>query len=281
MLGLAAAMYGSACLFLYLRQTRFMFFPARVITTRPSDFGLPYEEVWLPVPQPNRPERMHGWWIPAKGPSAGVLLYLHGNGINIGANVEQASHFHQMGLSVLLIDYRGYGQSEGSFPTEQQVYQDAEVGWHYLTQTRRVAPDAVVIYGHSMGGAVAIHLANQYPDAAALIVQSSFTSMRDMVNHQPVYRIFPIDQLLTQRFDSIHKVPRLQMPVLFVHGLADGKVPADMSQRLYAASPQPKQLYLVPLAGHNNVAETAGAEYLQTVQQFVQQSLQPVAQPSD
>jgi uncharacterized protein len=278
LLGFVTTVYLSACLFLYLRQTRFMFFPERAITTRPSDFGLTYEAVWIPVTQQGRTERIHGWWIPAKDQSASVLLYLHGNGVNIGANAEQASRFHQLGLSVLLIDYRGYGQSEGRFPSEQQVYQDAGASWRYLTQTRQLAPEAIVIYGHSLGGAVAIQLATQYPDAAALIVQSSFTSMQEMVNHQPLYRIFPINWLLTQRFDSMQRVPQLQMPVLFIHGLADGKVPAAMSQTLYNASPQSKQLYLVPLAAHNNVAETAGEAYGQTVRQFLQQH-RPVAQP--
>lgn len=268
-LGLLAAGYLLICLFLYLRQTRFMFFPERAITVRPSDFGLNYEEVWLPVGQSGSTERLHGWWIPAQEPAAGVLLYLHGNGINIGANAAQASRFQQLGLSVLLIDYRGYGQSEGGFPNEQQVYQDAEASWQYLTQVRQIAPEAIVIYGHSLGGAIGIQLANQHPDAAALIVESSFTSMRQMVNCRPLYRLFPIDLLLTQRFDSLSRVPRLQMPVLLIHGLADGKVPAAMSQMLYDVSPQPKQLYWVPLAGHNDVAETAGEAYGQTVAQFL------------
>ncbi len=275
-LGLLATLYLVACLYLYFRQTRMLFFPTAQITTTPADFGLPFEEVWIPVG--DRGDRIHGWWIPASGPETGVLLYLHGNGINIGANVEQANRFHQLGLSVLLIDYRGHGRSQGSFPHEQQVYQDAEASWQYLIQDRNVAPQHLFIFGHSMGGAIAINLASQHPDAAGLIVQSSFTSIRDMVDRNPIYRIFPIDLLLTQRLESIRKVPRLQMPTLFIHGLADAEVPAQMSQMLYAAAPQPKQIYLVPIAGHNNVAATAGEAYLQIVQQFIQQSLRPKAQ---
>lgn len=281
LVSLLIAAYLAACLFLFGRQTRMMFFPSPVIEVTPDVIGLDYEEVWLPVGKLSadklvgkRSERLHGWWIPASGTEVGVVLYLHGNGINIGANLGQASRFHQLNLSVLLIDYRGYGLSEGGFPHEQQVYQDAEVGWQYLTQTRQIPPQRLFIYGHSMGGAIAINLASQHPNAAGLMVQSSFTSMRDMVGYAARYDIFPIDLLLTQRFDSIRKVPTLKMPLLLIHGLEDTEVPAEMSQALYAAAPEPKQLYLVPIAGHNDVGDTAGAEYLHTVQEFVQRCLQ-------
>jgi fermentation-respiration switch protein FrsA (DUF1100 family) len=272
------AAYLAICLLLYFRQTRFIFFPSATLETTPADLGMPYEEVWLPIEQAGQSrrnhERIHGWWIPAQGKAVGTLLYLHGNGVNIGANVAHASRFHRMGLSVLLIDYRGYGLSQGQFPHEQQVYQDAAMGWRYLTQTRQIAPQSIVIYGHSLGGAIAIDLATHQPDAAGLIVQSSFTSIREMVDRTGRYRIFPVEQLLHQRFDSIRKVARLQMPVLFIHGLADTQTPAPMSQALYAAAPDPKQLYLVPLAGHNNVADTAGMDYTQVVQTFIQKCLQ-------
>lgn len=273
-ISLAVTSYLATCLLLYFWQSRLIFFPSTAIETTPADLEMPYKEVWLPIEQAGRSERIHGWWIPAKD-GAGVLLYLHGNGINISANIGHAKRFHQLGLSVLLIDYRGYGLSEGSFPHERRVYQDAEASWHYLTQTRGISPQSVVIYGHSLGGAIAIHLAAQHSDAAGLIVQSSFTSIREMVNRTPRYRFFPVEQLLHQRFDSINKVPLLKVPVLFIHGLADTQVPVTMSQMLYAASPDPKQLYLVPIAGHNNVAETAGVEYLQVVQAFVRRCLQP------
>lgn len=275
LLGLAATLYLTACLYLYFRQTRMLFFPTAQITTTPADFGMKFEEVWIPVG--DQGDRIHGWWIPASRSETGVLLYLHGNGINIGANVEHANRFHQLGLSVLLIDYRGYGRSEGQFPHEQQVYQDAAASWQYLIQARQVDPQRLFIFGHSMGGAIAVELASRQPDAAGLIVQSSFTSIREMVDLNLVYRIFPIDRLLTQRFESIQKVPQLKMPTLFIHGLADAEVPAQMSKILYAAAPQPKKIYLVPIAGHNNVAATAGEAYLQIVQQFVEQSLRPQA----
>jgi uncharacterized protein len=275
---LVAIAYTATCVYLFMRQTRMIFFPSPYIQTTPTEFNLPYEEVWIPVPESgDQTERIHGWWIPAE--SERVLLYLHGNGSNIGANVDQANRFHQLGFSVLLIDYRGYGKSEGNFPTENSVYTDAQVAWDYLIQ-RGSSPDQIFIYGHSLGGAVAINLATQNPSAAGLIVQSSFTSMREMATYAKNLEIFPLDLLLTQRFDSLQKLQTngssgekpLQMPVLFIHGTADTQVPSVMSEALYAAAPEPKQIWLVPEAGHNNVADVAGAEYLQVVRRFVERA---------
>ncbi|MBE9016960.1 alpha/beta fold hydrolase [Chroococcidiopsidales cyanobacterium LEGE 13417] len=269
---IAGSLYIIACLFLYFQQARFIFFPRATIDTTPAAFNLQYQEVWLPVKTASsKVEKIHSWWIPASTPSNRVLLYLHGNGINIGANVAHASRFHRMGFSVLLPDYRGYGLSQGNFPSESQVYQDAQVAWNYLVKEKKIPANQIFIYGHSLGGAVAIDLAVKQPKAAGLIVESSFTSVADMVNHQQIYRIFPIELLLHQRFDSIDKVGSLAMPVLFIHGTADWQVPASMSQQLYTAAPQPKQIFLVPEAGHNNTAEVAGSKYFQVVQQFVKQ----------
>ena len=326
-----AIAYSGACVFLFVAQGKFIFFPTRAIETTPKDFQLQYQDVVLPISsKDSAAESVHGWWIPtldtppsppllrggarnsvplqserqavsvppqsegsatpapvpplskegsspvpplSKGGLGGVVLYLHGNGLNVGANVEHANRFHRLGLSVFLIDYRGYGKSQGEFPTESQVYKDAQLAWDYLVKQRGINPKQIYIYGHSLGGAVAIDLAVRHPEAAGLIVEGSFTSARAMVDFQSgVYRMFPIDLLLTQRFDSLAKVDRLQMPLLFIHGTADTVVPVEMSKKLFDAAPEPKQLYIVPDAGHNNLAEFAGAEYLQRISQFVQQA---------
>ncbi len=266
---IVAIAYIAVCVLLFFQQTRFIFFPSPAIQTTPEFFNLSYQEVWLPVStRSGKVERMHGWWIPAARDNAKVLLYLHGNGINIGANIAHAYRFYQLGFSVLLMDYRGYGRSEGAFPTEARVYQDAAAAWNYLVKKRQIQPSQIFIYGHSLGGAIAIDLAVQHPEAAGLIVESSFTSIREIVAHQGRFWMFPVDLILNQRFDSITKVRSLQMPVLFIHGTADLMVPAAMSQLLYAAAPEPKQLLLIPGAGHNDVAEVASSQYLQAVQRF-------------
>jgi pimeloyl-ACP methyl ester carboxylesterase len=268
----AAIAYGAACIFLSFYQTRFLFFPSSKIETTPKSFYVHYEDIWLPIEVgANKFEHVHGWWMPAKQPQAKVLLYLHGNALNVGANVAHAHRFYQLGFSVLLIDYRGYGRSQGSFPNEVRVYEDATVAWNYLVHQQGIAPSQIVIYGHSLGGGVAVDLAVKHPDAAGLIVESSFTSIREVIAHRNSFGMFPVELILTQRFESIAKIPRLQVPVLFIHGTADLTVPSFMSQQLYNATPKSKQIFLVPGAGHNNVAEVAPSQYIQTVRSFLQE----------
>jgi uncharacterized protein len=267
-----AIAYIFSCILLFVLQTRFIFQPIYLIQKTPDDFKMPYEEVWLPITnESGKIEKIHGWWLPGQSPvkPVEVLLYLHGRGFNIGANISQSYRFRQLGFSVLLIDYRGYGRSQGGFPNESQIYEDAETAYNYLVKQRQFSPRQILLYGHSLGGAVAIELAIKHPEAAGLIVQSSFTSMADMVEGYSLMRIFPVRLLLKQRFNSIAKVPSLRMPVLFVHGTADPLIPATMSKTLYASSPQPKELLLVPDAKHNNGdAFFNTSEYRQTVVDF-------------
>ncbi|NMF66571.1 alpha/beta hydrolase [Brasilonema octagenarum] len=262
--------YLAVCIFLFLKQTRFLFFPSGVIETTPEFYNLRSEEVWLPVSaKSGKVEQIHGWWIGADQPNAKVLLYLHGNSVNIGANVTRAHWFHQLGFSVLLIDYRGFGRSEGRFPNESRVYQDAATAWNYLVYQQKIPPSNILIYGHSLGGAIAIDLALKSPNAAGLVVESSFTSIRKVLAYRNNFWMFPVDLILRQHFDSITKVPNLKMPVLFIHGTDDVIVPAFMSQDLYAAAPEPKKLILVPGAAHNNVAQVAPSVYLEAIRSFV------------
>jgi uncharacterized protein len=258
------------CVAMYFLQGRFIFAPAKAIEETPANFGLKFNEVWLPISTSSpKPDRIHGWWMPAPSKTAKTLLYFHGNGVNIGANAEQAARFHDLGLSVFLFDYRGYGKSEGAFPSEKAVYVDARKAWDYLTQERKIAPENIVLYGHSLGGAIAINLATQQPNAGGLIVQSSFSSALKMAKRNWWTAIFPVNVLLNQRFDSIHKVSQIQIPVLYLHGTADTLVPSKMSQQLFEKTRSPKQLKLFPNAGHNDVAQVGGADYTQTVRNFV------------
>lgn len=270
-----AIAYFAVCIFLVLLQQRFMFFPSSVIKITPKDVNLSYEDVWLSASnKKGKLEQIHGWWIPANSDTSnfqGVLLFLHGNGINIGANVEQAYRFQKLGFDVLLIDYRGYGRSKGNFPSEAQMYQDAEIVWNYLVHQREINPQNILVYGHSMGGAVAIELATRHPKMAGLIIQSSFTSMQGMVDYRGgIYRIFPIKLMLRQIFDSITKLRKLDIPIMLIHGREDGSVPAYMSEQLFAVTPaEIKDLYIVPGADHNDVAFIAGDEYLERLNKFV------------
>jgi uncharacterized protein len=260
--------YLVVCLFVYFQQPKYIYAPSHVIEKTPALYNLPFDDVWLPVAT-NKNERIHGWWIGSNHPDGRVLLYLHGNALNVGANVYAASGFQKAGFSVLLIDYRGFGRSKGRFPNEKRIYEDAATAWNYLVQ-QNIAPSQIYIYGHSLGGAVAIDLAVKHPQAAGLIVESSFTSIQRVVVAQKLFKFFPVKLLLTQKFESILKVPHLKMPVLFIHGIDDSTIPAFMSKELYAVAPRPKELILVPGANHNNVGEIAPSKYLKAVHSFIE-----------
>lgn len=272
--GVFAIAYLSACLYLLLRQNRFIFKPPTVIRSTPRSFNLDYQEVWLPVPTTlDKTSQIHGWWVPAAKSEAKVWVFLHGNGSTIGDEVKRAFCFHQLGYSTFLFDYRGYGRSIDQFPTEVSVYEDVEIVLKYLTQELKIAPKQIFLYGHSLGGAIAIEMALRHPEIAGLAVEGTFTSMKAMVGH--LYRqfgIFPVNFLLHQRFDSLNKVQSLQMPLLLLHGTRDGLVPAYMSQDLFEVAPEPKRLLLIPDAGHHNVSEFGGRQYLEAIQWVVEQA---------
>ncbi len=261
--------YITACLFLYARQHKYLFYPSPNIEKTPAVYNVPFEEVWIRVSSRGI-ERIYAWWMEnSRHSNPKVLLYLHGNAANVGANVYAASGYYKAGFSVLLIDYRGFGRSEGSYPTENRVYEDAQTAWNYLVTERKVAANNIYIYGHSLGGAVAIELATKHPEAAGLIVESTFTSIRDVIVARKLFRFFPVKLILKQNFDSISKIPLIKIPILLIHGAEDSTVPAFMSRQLYNAAPKPKEIIIVPGANHNNVGEFAPSIYLKAVQAFI------------
>jgi len=262
--------YALASTYLWARQAQFIFRPERIITSTPADYNLPFEDIYIEVNDGNeKTERIHAWWLPAESFSDRYLLYLHGSALNIGANISHARRFHQMGFSVFLVSYRGYGKSDGAFPCEAQVYSDARAAWSFMVGQKGIDPESIFIYGHSLGGAVAIQLAVDQPDAGGLIVEAAFTSIADLAQRIPKYRIFPIELIVNQRFDSIGKVDHLQVPVLYIHGTKDKLVPHQMSRALYKRTASAKQLKFIPGGGHNNSAAVGGAEYLRAVGDFI------------
>ncbi len=267
-IGAIALLYLGACIALWAYQPRMIFFPDALVKSRPTEVGLAYEDIELQV----QGDTVHGWWIPAVGETAPVVLYLHGNGSNVGDLVARAQRFHEWNYNVLLIDYRGYGRSSGKFPNERRVYEDAEAAWQYLTQERQVAAERIVIFGQSLGGAIAVQLASQKNDAAGLIVESSFTSMREMVGHSysRLPSLVPVNLILTQRFDSLAKVRSLKMPLLLLHGTEDQMVPARMSQALYDAAGGEKSLVWLEGGGHNDLPYREGSEYADSIRAFVE-----------
>ena len=272
LLGCLAGSLGG-CAYLDLKQRQLIFQPTEEITGTPADFGFDFEELWLPVtqatPEGVAEERLHAWWIASPLADAPAVLYLHGNGWNIGDSAYATARLRRIGFSVLAIDYRGFGKSSGPFPSEAQVYDDAQIGWDHL-KSRQSDRRRRFVYGHSLGGAVAIDLAARNPDMAGLIVESGFTSIRELAGDVHGLGLLPLQWVVTQRFDSLSKIGAIKMPVLLLHGKADVVIPFSMSERLHAAAPQPKALVLVPDAGHSSIAVVAWERYRQAMQDFVQ-----------
>jgi hypothetical protein len=266
---LAAAALAGGCAYLDVKQREWIFRPQRDVHATPADTGLPYDELWLTVPgAAPEGERVHGWWIPAAGADAPAILYLHGARWSLSNNLHRIGRLHRMGFAVLAIDYRGFGRSDGDLPSEAQAYADAQAAWEHL---RRLEPDPArrFLYGHSLGGAVAIELAARNDDVGGVIVESSFTSIRDMVDALG-YTSLSFDGLLTQRFDSLAKVPSVTAPILFVHGTSDRFVPPAMTEKLYAAARAPKRLLLVENGNHSNTLGIGYEHYLSAVRELVE-----------
>lgn len=261
--------YVGVSAYLWDTQRQHIFEPGMLIQTTPDRVGLKYEEVHIPVGNGSERGELYGWWIPAH-PHTPTLLYLHGNDKNISnsRDVENAGRLHDMDYNVLMVDYRGHGKSTGGEPSEAKVYEDAEAAWNYLIKQRANAPQRTFIYGHSLGGAIAIDLAIHHPEAAGLIAESTFTTMSEM-GEREYHHIF-VDWLLNQRFDSLGKISGLKVPVLFIHGTWDRIVPYQMSQRLFDRAPQPKFLTLIDGGEHNNSSSVGWTEYRSAFTSFVQ-----------
>src|SRR5450432_257974 len=245
----------------------------RVVRTTASWYsGMPegVKELDLTVSADGKPEQIHAWWWPATNPDAPAALYLHGSRWDLTGQLFRIEQLHSFGFSVLAIDYRGFGKSSGELPSEATVYEDAQVAWEKLTQLQP-DPTRRFIYGHSLGGAVAIDLAARLSGAPAqadgamplrgLIVESSFTTLADIARALTVSWL-PAETLLSQKFDSVSKIAQVHVPVLIVHGSGDRYVPPRFSQLLYDAARDPKRLLMVEGGTHNNSMREGRAEYL-------------------
>ncbi|HEY4374646.1 MAG TPA: alpha/beta fold hydrolase [Burkholderiales bacterium] len=269
LLGVAVAAVAGGCAALDIKQREWIFNPSK------EDFrgyaGMPAgtQEFWLDVAngqtvpvrteipaQDGHPQWIHAWWMPAANPNAPALLYLHGARWNLTGSTWRTQKWREAGFSVLAIDYRGFGESEGDVPSEKGAYEDATAAWAWLKAKQPNARKRI-IYGHSLGGAVAIELATHVkPDeAAGLITESTFTSIADMTKTFK-WGFLPVGFLITQRFDSEDKIAKVALPKIFVHGTADRFVPPRMSDELYAAAQGQKLLIKVEGAGHSNVVWT-------------------------
>ena len=268
------ASYLSAGVFFWATQDNKILNPLKKIASDPGQLGMDFERIKINIGPKDQNGHLDGFWIPSGTTNAPLILFLHGQDDNIGKNLFHAQHLHNLGLNVLLVDYRGFGRSPGDFsPSEASVYADADTAWNYLVGDRRIPRDKIFLYGHSLGGAIAIELATRHPDAAGLIVESGFTSVTDMAHWKfPFTHLLPLDRLLRHKFDSIAKVGQLQIPVLFIHGTGDEKVPPRMSVALHeAATTTPAKLVKIEGGGHADCCLVGTVEHANSIRHFIQQ----------
>ncbi len=197
--------------------------------------------------------KIHGWWVQREG-SPLATLFLHGNGSNIAYYAPHVKNIVAAGSSVLILDYRGYGKSSGR-PSEQGLYRDSEAGFTHLLG-KGYGPERIVIHGQSLGTAVAVDLASRRP-CAALILEAPFTAASDVAGTVVPF----LGPLLIRSFNSLPKIRWILVPKLFMQGDRDEVIPLRLGQELFAAAHEPKTFWIIPGAGHNDILETAGAEY--------------------
>ncbi len=209
-------------------------------------------DVWLPFQSKvtGAPAKLHALWLPHARADAPVLLYLHGARWDVRGSAHRMRNLAGLGFSVLGVDYRGFGRSEGgSPPSEDMALEDAQAAWAWLRQ--RAPNTKRFVFGHSLGGTLAVRLAAQASDVSGLIVEGSFPSIPDLVSTFP-WGWLPVSPLITQRFEAWRWMPQVKAPVLVVHGESDRLVPPELGRALYGHAPGAKRFVLVPSGTHHN-----------------------------
>jgi uncharacterized protein len=251
---------------LFFLQGSLVYRPTREILATPAEYANPmdFEDVYL---QTSDGVKINGWFIPAPSPKGTVLL-LHGNGGNISYRLDTLAIFHDLGYNAMIIDYRGYGLSEGS-PGEQGTYLDAEAAWSYLTQQRKIDPKQIVIFGRSLGGAVASWLAVE-KESAGLILESSFTSVPDRAAE--MYWYMPIRMLARIDYNTLGRLDKLRCPLLVIHSQDDEIIPYHHGRELFEAAGEPKRFQEIT-GGHNNGFLISGDTYTNCLAEFLDSSI--------
>jgi fermentation-respiration switch protein FrsA (DUF1100 family) len=265
-----AACYALLTVMLYFLQERMVFLariPGRTLEATPHDAGFDYDDVTVTT---DDGVSLHGWYVPAAGPR-GTVLFLHGNAGNISHRLDSIAVFRELALDTFIIDYRGYGQSEGK-TSEEGTYRDAEAAWQYLVGERGTDPGKIIIFGRSIGGAVAAWLASRH-QAAALVVESSFTSAVDVASR--VYPFMPVRLITRLNYPVSDYIANARSPVLVVHSRDDEILPYAMGQSLYEAAPPPKT-FLELRGGHNDAFILSRARYRDELGRFIAGHLRQV-----
>jgi uncharacterized protein len=257
--------YAALVGFVYFTQGSLVYFPniARDHIATPATAGLPYEDVSL---RTEDGETLHAWWVPAENPHGAALVF-HGNAGNISHRIDYARMFRSLGYGTLLVDYRGYDKSTGA-PSEEGTYRDGLASWRWLVDVRGLRPDEIVVFGESLGGAVACWMA-AHEKPRAVVLASTFTSVPDL--GADVYRFLPVRLLSRFKYDTRECLGQVSAPVLIVHSPRDDIIPYAHGQQLYTAASEPKQ-FLEIAGGHNDGFIHTRSEWVKALGDFLERA---------
>ena len=263
----AALTLSAGCTSLETRQRQLIFSPSTGSSNWASARTTDMQDVWIThhSAESNTDVKLHALWHPSENANAPVMLYLHGARRTVEGSAFRVRHMRDLGFSVLAIDYRGFGQSTNELPSEVSAVEDARAAWTWLAQKYPDRPR--YLFGHSLGGAIAVQVAAAVGDANGLIVEGTFTSIPD------VFRSFkwgwlPVTGLITQRFDSAEQIARVKVPVLVVHGSHDSLIPPELGRALYERATGPKKFVLVDGGTHYSTNSAGQTQYRQALNEL-------------
>ena len=230
-----------------------------------ASLGLQDQWITFDSAESGAPATLHGLWLPQARANAPVLLFLHGARWDIRSSAQRMRSLHALGFSVMGIDYRGFGQSTAALPSERMACEDACAAWRWLAQRH---PQATrYIYGHSLGGAIAVQLATLVDDAAGLIVEGTFTSIPEVIgSFNRGWR--PLASFITQRFDSAQRIAQVKVPTLVVHGSADHFIRPELGRALFERATAPKRFMLVQGGSHHDTHAVGRTQYREALHEL-------------
>jgi hypothetical protein len=240
-------------------ESQSFFYPLKNIEYTPDSIKLPFKNVYIKT-QDNI--QINGWFIPCSHAKY-TILFFHGNAGNIGLRLEKIRLLHDMNMNIFIIDYRGYGNSQGR-PSEQGLYSDAKAAYDYLVNNLNIKTAEIIVYGESLGAAVAVHLACE-AKVAALILEGAFSKSRDLA--EKYYPLIP-SFLFSDKFNSLAKIKKVSVPKLFMHSRTDEIVPFVLAKKLYNAADNPKKF--IELSGSHNATYLDSIDiYLSSISLFI------------
>jgi len=259
----------AVCTYLFYPRVEsfFIYFPQSNFDFHPEEFRLQYKEAFFDTEDD---ELLHGWFFPGEKDSP-VILHFHGNAGNISHRLDLVQSFLRKRFSVFLFDYRGFGKSSGR-PSETGLYRDGIAAWAYLVEKEKIAPERLVLHGHSIGAAVAIEVALQ-KKVRGLVIESAFTSTKDMAKTLALFAL--ISPVVPAHYNNLEKIRRVPFPMLIIHGERDEIVPFSMGQKLFETATDHKSFYPVKDAGHNDVLIVGGEKYFEVFAEFARNAKMP------